>query len=144
MSWLFGKKKHQKDLPPDTTEQEQPSDPSDTFVCIEKKVTSEDSPGNGQQYPQGNLYPYIGGGTPYPLLPTNNLAKQNGQESVNYLSGVPFKLCKTLEYNMNSDLEIDSLRINEILSYIERIENQNYDYDFSIEQSVVAEMSSRD
>jgi len=44
---------------------------------------------------------------------------------------------------MNNDLEIDGLRINEITSFIERLENQNYNYDFSLEMGVIAEMDSR-
>lgn len=142
MSWLFGKKKHQKDWTPESTEEEQSSDTDQKFVWVENAISSTNL-GN-EQRPQGNLYPYIGNNTPYPTLPPNDCTMQSSHDSVNYLSDVPFKLCKRLESTMNSDLEIDSLKISEILSYIERIENQNYDYDFSVEQSVIAEMNSTD
>lgn len=144
MSWLFGKKKH-KDSPPDEQEERPPADPGDDFIVIERRRTSlppnvsdHDTP-----YPSG-LYPFIGGTPMNPTMSVDNLPKLTHQvDAPHYLSGVPFKLCKQLQSNMNNDLEIDSLRISEIMSFIERLENQNYDYDFSLETGVITEMDSR-
>ncbi|XP_028044712.1 uncharacterized protein LOC105836784 isoform X3 [Monomorium pharaonis] len=145
MSWLFGKKKH-KDSPPESRdEQEQPpGDPGDDFIVIEKRRTSLPSNvgDHGTPYPSG-LYPFIGGTSINPTISAGNLPKLTQQmDAPHYLSGVPFKLCKQLQSNMNNDLEIDGLRISEIMSFIERLENQNYDYDFSLETGVIAEMDS--
>lgn len=145
MSWLFGKKKH-KDSPPDSTEEEQSSrDQSDDFVVIEKRRTSlPPNVGDGNTPYPGGLYPFIGGTPTYPAMSTGNLPKLVQQaDAPHYLSGVPFKLCKQLQSNMNNDLDIDGLRISEILSFIERLGNQNYDYDFILEEGVITEMDSR-
>ncbi|XP_012224978.1 uncharacterized protein [Linepithema humile] len=149
MSWLFGKKKH-KDSPPDSRdEQEEQASTSqaDDFVVIEKRRTSlppnVGESGQGTPYPSG-LYPFIGGTPMNPAMSAGNLPKLSQQvDAPHYLSGVPFKLCRQLESNMNNDLEIDGLRINEILSFVERLENQNYDYDFSLETGVITEIDSR-
>lgn len=143
MSWFFGKKK-QKDSPPDSTEEEQPSADQDDFIVIEKRRTSlPPTVGTGDTpYPSG-LYPFIGGTPTYPAMSTGNLPKLSQQvDAPHYLNGVPFKLNKQLESNMNNDLEIDGLRISEISSFVERLDNQNYDYDFSLEESVITEMDS--
>lgn len=147
MSWLFGKKKH-KDSPPesrDEQEQQTSADSGDDFIVIERRRTSlpPNVGGQGTPYPSG-LYPLIGGTPMNPTMSTGDLPKLSQQaDAPHYLSGVPFKLCKHLESNMNNDLEIDGLRISEILSFIERLENQNYDYDFSLETGVITEMNSR-
>ncbi|XP_011635667.1 uncharacterized protein LOC105426233 isoform X2 [Pogonomyrmex barbatus] len=142
MSWLFGKKKH-KDSPPESRNEheEQPAvDSGDDFIIIEKRRTS--LPPNVSN--QG-LYPSLHDNTPMnPAMSTGNLPKLSQQvDAPHYLSGVPFKLCRQLESNMNNDLEIDSLRISEIMSFVERLENQNYNYDFSLENGVITEMDSR-
>ncbi|KAL6264653.1 hypothetical protein P5V15_004754 [Pogonomyrmex californicus] len=142
MSWLFGKKKH-KDSPPESRNEheEQPAaDPGDDFIIIEKRRTS--LPPNVSN--QG-LYPSLHDNTPMnPAMSAGNLPKLSQQvDAPHYLSGVPFKLCRQLESNMNNDLEIDSLRISEIMSFVERLENQNYNYDFSLENGVITEMDSR-
>lgn len=147
MSWLFGKKKH-KDSPPESRdEQEASAIQADDFVVIEKRRTSlppnVGEGGQGTPYPSG-LYPFIGGTPMNPAMSAGNLPKLSQQvDAPHYLSGVPFKLCKQLESNVNNDLEIDGLRINEILSFVERLENQNYDYDFSLETGVITEIDSR-
>lgn len=143
MSWFFGKKKHQKESPVESTEDLTSTTIENEFENVEKKMypvpqNSQD----GTPYPGGSLYPLISGASTYPTLPTDP-AKQNQQgDTQHYLSGVPFKLCKQLESNMNNDFEIDRLRANEILSFIQRIEKQNLDYDFSHEKSVITEMNS--
>lgn len=143
MSWFFGKKKH-KESPPDTTEEEQAAEAVDDFIMIEKRRTSLPPNVGSENAPlPSGLYPFIGGTPTCPAMSTGNLPKLSQQmDAPHYLSGVPFKLSKQLE-SMNNDFEIDSLRINEIMSYIERLENQNYDYDFSLEESVITEMNSR-
>ncbi|KAL6448259.1 hypothetical protein ACFW04_000319 [Cataglyphis niger] len=145
MSWLFGKKKH-KDSPPESRDEQQtPADSGDEFVVIERRRTSLPPNVDGQNtpYPSG-LYPFIGGTPMNPTMSAGNLPNLSQQvDAPHYLSGVPFKLCKHLESNMNNDLEIDGLRISEILSFIERLENQNYDYDFSLETGVISEMNSQ-
>ncbi|XP_032688345.1 uncharacterized protein LOC116852260 isoform X2 [Odontomachus brunneus] len=146
MSWFFGKKKH-KDSPPDSTEEEHPSgDQSDDFVVVERRRTSlPPNVGGESTSHHSGLYPLIGGTPTYPAMSTGNLPKLSQQmEAPHYLSGVPFKLCKKLQSNMNQDLDIDGLRISEILSFIERLESQNYDYDFALEEGVITEMDSRE
>ncbi|XP_020299865.1 uncharacterized protein LOC109863755 [Pseudomyrmex gracilis] len=146
MSWLFGRKKH-KDSPPssrDEQEEQLTSDLKDDFLVVEKRSSSLPSEVGNQDtsYPSG-LYPFIGGTPMNPALSDLNLPKRSQQVDVpHYLSGVPFKLCKQLESKLNDNLEIDGLRINEILSFVERLENQNYDYDFSLEANVIRELSS--
>jgi len=147
MSWLFGKKKH-KDSPLDSREEQEnqpPANPEDDFIVIEKRRTSlpPNVGGQGIPYPSG-LYPYIGGTPMNPTMSVGNLPKLSQQvDAPHYLSGVPFKLCRQLESNANADFEIDGLRIREISSFIERLEDQNYDYDFSLEKGVIREMDSR-
>ncbi|KAF7400807.1 hypothetical protein HZH66_005991 [Vespula vulgaris] len=143
MSWFFGKKKHHKESPVESTEDLSSSNIENEFVNVERQAypvpqNSQD----GTPYPGGGLYPLISGASTYPTLPTDS-TKQNQQgDTQHYLNGVPFKLCKQLENNMNNDFEIDRLRANEILSFIQRIEEQNLDYDFSHEKSVISEMNS--
>lgn len=125
MSWIFGKKKS-KESPVDV----------DRTVCQTPPIAQDGTP-----YPS-SLYPFIGGTPTYPS-PSSDLTKQSQQPDVqHYLSRVPFKLSKQLESNMNNDFEIDRLRVNEILSFVQRIEEQNFDYDFSLEKSVITEMNS--
>jgi len=147
MSWLFGKKKH-KDSPPESRDEqeERPSaNSADDFIVIERRRTSlpPNVSDQGTPYPSG-LYPFIGGTPLNPTMSVGNLPKLTQQvDAPHYLSDVPFKLCKQLDSNMNNDMEIDGLRISEIMSFIERLENQNYDYDFSLEMGVITEFNSR-
>lgn len=148
MSWLFGRKKQHKDSPSDSTEEEQVSNQSDDYEFVPNWTSSiqgNRSHDTTSTYPSGNLYPsYI---PPVPefrqVVPTDSSKDFNQGESTHYLNGVPFKLCKYLEINASNDFEIDQLRISEILSFIETIRNQNYDYNFALEESIVAEMNSR-
>ncbi|CAK9798604.1 hypothetical protein ANTQUA_LOCUS1655 [Anthophora quadrimaculata] len=143
MSWIFGRKKQQKDTLPDSTEEDQSLEQSDEFVHVPRWPGTN----TGQEtatYPSGNLYPYVPPVPELGQLSSGDSSKDLNQgDTAHYLNGVPFKLCKQLEYNMNNDSEIDNLRISEILSFIEKIEDQSYDYSFSLEESIVAEMSSR-
>lgn len=147
MSWLFGKKKRHKDSPPDSTEEEQSSSQSDGFdiISMPPAMPMDTSHNAAATHSSSNLYPYV---PPVPnfgqgLPPELNKDYNQGENAPHYLNGVPFKLCKRLEINTSNDFEIDSLRISEILSFIERIENRNYDYSFSLEESIMAEMNSR-
>ncbi|KAG7198837.1 hypothetical protein KM043_001805 [Ampulex compressa] len=147
MSWLFGKKKHQKDSPSEVMEEELSSTTrEDGFISIERRnprSPSNPTVGECSPYPEGGLYPFMGGMPTYPAVAPADSPKQHQQgDALHYLSGVPFKLCKRLEMFMEDDLEVDKLRVAEILSFIERLENQKYDYEFSVEESVVAEMNS--
>ncbi|XP_076244062.1 uncharacterized protein LOC143185179 isoform X2 [Calliopsis andreniformis] len=139
MSWLFGRKKHQKDSPPsESVEEENSSDQNEGFVVVKGPAPVPPSVGqDASGYPSGNLYPYIP-----TVIPSDSSKDHSHGDTMHYLSGVPFKLCKQLEINMNNDLVIDRLRIDEILSFVERIQSQNYDYNFSLEESVIAEMNS--
>ncbi|XP_034175677.1 uncharacterized protein LOC117602155 [Osmia lignaria lignaria] len=145
MSWLFGRKKHHKDSPPDTTEEDQSLGQPDDYVVVNKwpnpmpPNTAHDS----LPYPGGHLYPSVPPVSDYSgVLLDDSSIESNQGENAHYLNGVPFKLCKRLDNNMNNNLEIDKLRISEMLSFIERIRNQDYDYSFSVEESVVAEMNN--
>ncbi|KAK2584194.1 hypothetical protein KPH14_006619 [Odynerus spinipes] len=127
MSWFFGKKKHHKESLAESFED---------LTTIPPNIPEE------TPQPSTGLYPLISGVPTYPI-PSTDLPKQNQQADVqHYLNGVPFKLCKQLENNMNNDFEIDRLRVNEIMSFINRIEEQNFDYEFSLEKSVISEMNS--
>ncbi|KYN01845.1 PREDICTED: uncharacterized protein LOC108774759 [Cyphomyrmex costatus] len=145
MSWLFGKKKH-KDSPPERDEQEErhTTDLRDDFIVIERRTSLPSNIGDQNTPYPNRLYPLLDGTSMNPTVSADNLPKLTQQlDASHYLSDVPFKLCKQLQSNMNSDLEIDSLRISEIMSFIERLENQNYNYDFSLETGVITEMDSR-
>lgn len=150
MSWFFGRKKQHKDSPPDSTEEDQPSSQNDGFEMFPSwsaaTPTNKGHDGTWVPYPSGNLYPYVPAVSEFgqPLPPDDSSKDFNqGENAPHYLNGVPFKLCKRLEISANNDFEIDQLRIGEILSFIGRIENQNYDYSFSLEEGIMAEMNSR-
>nr|XP_012154439.1 PREDICTED: uncharacterized protein LOC100875024 isoform X2 [Megachile rotundata]XP_012154446.1 PREDICTED: uncharacterized protein LOC100875024 isoform X2 [Megachile rotundata] len=139
MSWFFGRKKHQKDSPTDSAEEEQSSGQADDYVLVNEwpnpmppSVTAG----------SGSLYPSVPPVSDYGGSLTGDSKDFNQGDQPHYLTGVPFKLCKRLDSNLNNDFELDKLRISEMLSFIERIRNQNYDYSFSVEESVVAEMNS--
>ena len=134
MSWFFGKKKHHKESPPDSPEETSTS-ANDDYIIIEKHANPM-SPTSWSS--SGGLYPDLGNGsagpTTVPSTPTqpqlNSVA-----DNVNYLQGVPFKLNKIFD----NDFEIDRLRVDEIMSFVLRIKNEDYDYDFSLERSTIIE-----
>lgn len=144
MSWLFGRKKHQKESPTDSAEEELQTDQNEGFVHV-KKAPAPPPPvqGSGSSQANAGLYPDLDGTGTYPTNPQASLNNRSNQEAPHYLSGVPFKLCRQLERDINDDLEIDKLRIGEIVSFIDRIDGQNFDYTFELEQSVIAEMESQ-
>jgi len=135
MSWFFGKKKHHRESPPDTPEETVPSQAED-YIIVEK----QDNPLSPTSGMGGGLYPYLGDGpaVPAPYPPIAGQHNVLPGESQNYLHGVPFKLSKSFD----NDFEIDRLKIDEILSFVIGVKNEDYDYDFSLESSVINEMES--
>ncbi|XP_076375157.1 uncharacterized protein LOC143258843 [Megalopta genalis] len=141
MAWLFSWKKNQKVEPAEDTGTEEDNA---EYVFVEKKrqapLPPSQSDQSGPGYPTGNLYPYIPPGSEFSSMTIDPTVNQG--ESTRFLNDIPFKLCKRLEIQKNNDLEIDRLRINEIVSFIERIESNDYNYSFSVEEGVTAEMNS--
>ena len=144
MSWFFGKKKQHRESPPETPQEHTPSD--DNFIFVEQNNQPSSNP--------GNLYPSLNNDVsnfhisnpvaPYPMMPNQLVVKQSSQDGhTSYMGGVPFKFCRELERSMNEDLVIDKLRLNEIHSFIERINVQHYNYSFNTERSVISEMNSQ-
>ncbi|XP_076223229.1 uncharacterized protein LOC143174470 [Nomia melanderi] len=143
MSWLFGWKKHQKGSPQESTEETKGSDRNEDYVFVDDAPASLPThpyARNAPGYPTENLYPLVPPVSEYSSLSIDTASNQG--ESSRYLNDIPFKLCKQLEIIENNDFEVDRLRVGEILSFIERIENDDYSYNFSVEESVVAEMNS--
>lgn len=139
MSWFFGKKKHHKDSPPDSPEEEVPPEQGEDFIFIERRNPGANTGDNGAR--SSGLYPSISGLPYYPPMPQTNNLQQNPQvDSQSYLNSIPFKYGKDLEKSLHSDMDIDRLRVNEIMSFIERVQKENTEYSFSIEKSVIAEM----
>ncbi|KZC05442.1 PREDICTED: uncharacterized protein LOC107193855 [Dufourea novaeangliae] len=140
MSWLFGRKKDQKEPSLEPTEEEQTSREDEGYVFVEKRPAPPVPPRVGQtatEFPTGDYISSISGYSSLSIHSSNNQG-----ESTHYLNDVPFKLCKQLESSMKNDFEIDRLRIGEILSFIERIQTDSYNYNFSLEEGVIAEMNS--
>lgn len=137
MSWFFGKKKHQRDSPPSSPEPENPGQ-GDGFIFVERRGNEV------PEAPQGGegLYPNIGNVPQYPPMPAVPKQTVSVDPIQNILNDLPFKLCKQLVSNVNDDIEIDRHRVNEILSYILRLENEEILYDFSVEKNVINEMNS--
>lgn len=139
MSWFFGKKKH-RDSPPDSPEDQ--GAPDEGYIFVEKK--NQAGP-NSDNLPS-NLYPSLNTeALPYPpALPGSSIVKQGSLDNqMGYLSCISFKLCHTLERSRNDDLVIDQLRLDEIASFIKRVNVDNYDYTFSLERSVISELDSQ-
>ena len=144
MSWFFGKKK-QKDSPPDTPSNEpSSSNQNDDYIFVEKRSNLYPAINDeGAENFNSGLYPPIRGGLPYPA-PAPSLTKQSSTTDFhNIINDIPFKLCPRLEKSMNNDLDIDTLRINEISHFIERIKSSDSKYDFNVENSVISEMNSQ-
>ena len=141
MSWFFGKKKHHKDSPPSSPEEEAPVEQGDEFIFIERRNPGPNPGDNGAR--SSGLYPSISGLPFYPPMPAQNNLPQNPQmDTQNYLNCIPFKYGEDLQKSILSDMDIDRLRVNEIMSFIERIQNEDTGYDFQVEKSVIAEMES--
>ncbi|XP_078046165.1 uncharacterized protein LOC144474777 [Augochlora pura] len=138
MAWLFPWKKNQK-VEDNGTEED-----DGEYIFVEKKRQAPLPPPqpdqSGPGYPTGSLYPYIPPVAEYSSMTIDPAANQG--ESTRFINDIPFKLCKRLNVLINNDFEIDRLRINEILTFIQRIESNDYSYSFSVEEGVTAEMNS--
>lgn len=140
MSWLFGKKKH-RESPPETPNEPANAGSDDSFIFVERR----ENPSNPQN---PNLYPMLNNMSMYPPMPVHPSAsavtKQISQDSSNSdLSLIPFKFCKALERSRNNDFDIDKLRVGEIESFLKRIDQENYSYEFQLERSIINEMNSQ-
>ncbi|KAK0174855.1 hypothetical protein PV327_010576 [Microctonus hyperodae] len=151
MSWLFGKKKH-KESPTDSSEEASGSNQSDDYIIVERRgnpfdpnITSLNennsiAGGSGNS----NIYPYLDVTKMPPPLPSSSSSSSFDQQddilgdTQTYLNVIQFQLSKQLD----NDYEIDRINVDEILSYILRIKNEEFDYDFSLEKSVITEISS--
>ncbi|XP_012269353.1 uncharacterized protein LOC105693783 isoform X1 [Athalia rosae] len=143
MSWFFGKKK--RDSPPSSPEEEDPpAGNGDGFIFVERRSNQPQGPATNEGWdpPPGNLYPSINNIPQYPPPQNTSLPKQNIDPIQNMLNDLPFKLCKQLEHNVSDDIEVDMNHVDEILSWILRLENENVTYDFAVENSVISEMDS--
>ncbi|XP_058791877.1 uncharacterized protein LOC131664632 [Phymastichus coffea] len=139
MSWFFGKKKH-RELSPNSPEEQGP--PDDGYIFVEKR--NPVAPNADDR--TSSLYPSLDiAALPYPPgLPGASVVKQGSLDNqINYLNCISFKLSNLLEKSMNDDLVIDQLRLDEIVSFIQRIKLDNYDYTFSLERNVISELNSQ-
>nr|CAD7405094.1 unnamed protein product [Timema cristinae] len=138
-SWFGGRK---KSLDGENSEGENSNadvnDQDDTFVFIERKQNLP--PNNSEMYP--NLLPY-------PLAPTTATQPQSNErdsnttgniQTQNFLSGVPFKLSSSALYN----LQPSTFEADQASQLLERLKVAEFDYDFSVENSVLMEESSKD
>ncbi|XP_044001978.1 uncharacterized protein LOC122848165 [Aphidius gifuensis] len=150
MSWLFGKKK-QKESPTDSAEETTSVGPSqpDDYIIIEKQgnpfAPMNPASGSVSSSSGNSLYPYLNDGSMnYPSVPSTipqQINNNNNQiEQQNYLTGVPFKLSKQFDDDQNN--EIERLKIDEIISYYSRVNVDNFNYDFGLEESVINELES--
>nr|CAD7204576.1 unnamed protein product [Timema douglasi] len=114
------------------------NDQDDAFVFIERKQNLP--PNNSELYP--NLLPY-------PLAPTTATQPQTVErdsnttgniQTQNFLSGVPFKLSSSALYN----LQPSTFEADQASQLLERLKVAEFDYDFSVENSVLMEESSKD
>lgn len=91
----------------------------------------------------GNLYPSVSGlgppGLPYPQRPAPPVPRANSTDpSFHYLSGVPFSMSKELQ--MASNKNTFAIEIGDLLAFVmNKINMKKYDYDFSVEKSVLKE-----
>ncbi|XP_011303804.1 uncharacterized protein [Fopius arisanus] len=139
MSWLFGRKKT-KDSPSDSGEETASN--IDDYILVEKQVNAPSPVGGAGADPTKNfgLYPYLpqNSSTNVPQIPSNVSSLDILCDAPNYLPCIKFQLNKMLE----NDVEMDRIHADEILSFILRIKSENYDYDFSLENSVINEMAT--
>nr|CAD7462971.1 unnamed protein product [Timema tahoe] len=136
-SWFSGRKKS-----PDRENSEEGENlnadldgQDDAFVFIERKQNLP--PDNSELYP--NLLPY-------PLAPTTATQPQSIEresnttgtiQTQNFLSGVPFKLSSSALYN----LQPSTFEADQASQLLERLKVAEFDYDFSVENSVLMEES---
>nr|CAD7590376.1 unnamed protein product [Timema genevievae] len=138
-SWFSGRKKS-----PDRDNSEEGENPNadldsqdDTFVFIERK---RNLPADNSE-----LYPNL---LPYPLAPTTATQPQSIEresnttgtiQTQNFLSGVPFKLSSSALYN----LQPSTFEADQASQLLERLRVAEFDYDFSVENSVLMEETEK-
>lgn len=141
MSWFFGKKKV-KDSPPDSGEEASSSTSNaDDYILVERQTNLPPSiaggPGNDPSIKPFGLYPHLQDQPMNPPAIPSNLSQMDVLcDMTRYLQCVKFQLNKKFE----NDIEIDRLHADEILSFILKVKSDDYDYDFSLENSVINEM----
>ncbi|KAJ8683065.1 hypothetical protein QAD02_018857 [Eretmocerus hayati] len=134
---FFGKKKNRESPPSSPEEGTPPSD--DNFVFIEKR--GQTGPDSENKTP--SLYPSLTNIDAYPSVPIPAVRQISQDSHTSDLSTIQFKLCRELQRSMNDDLVIDKLRLDEIVSFMRRINQRDYEYEFTVERSVIAEMNSQ-
>ncbi|XP_015124220.1 uncharacterized protein LOC107046189 [Diachasma alloeum] len=142
MSWLFGRKKV-RDSPPDSGEEASSSTSHiDDYILVERQTNPPSSivggHGNDTSTKSFGLYPFL---PQDQSINASTLSSNISQMDIlcdapRYLHCIKFQLNKTFE----TDIEIDRLHADEIFSFILRIKSEDYDYDFSLETSVINEM----
>ncbi|KAK0085941.1 hypothetical protein PV325_008042 [Microctonus aethiopoides] len=149
MSWLFGKKKH-KESPTDSSEEASGSNQSDDYIIVERRGNPFDpniaslNENNSGSSGNSNIYPFLDVTKMPPPLPSSSSSSSfNQQDDIlgdtqTYLNVIQFQLSKQFD----NDYEIDRINVDEISSYILRIKDEEYNYDFSLEKSVITEIST--
>ncbi|XP_004923683.1 uncharacterized protein LOC114250160 [Bombyx mandarina] len=91
--------------------------------------------------PRGSIYPSVGpGSSPYPQrpAPAAPLPRPRAEQPFHYLQGVPFSMSKELQMSANKDSY--AREISDLLAFLtNKITMNNYEYDFSVERSVIKE-----
>lgn len=107
--------------------------PGDSFVIVSP------TPSGGGLYPNvsGNFGP--GAPAPFPSRPAPPTPmKQASVENFHYLQGVPFAMSKELQMATNKDAF--ATEISDLLAFLtNKVNIDDYDYDFSMEKSVLKE-----
>ncbi|XP_063975228.1 uncharacterized protein LOC135161510 [Diachasmimorpha longicaudata] len=144
MSWLFGRKKV-KDSPPDSGEDTSPStNHADDYILVERQTNSPSSivgaHENDSSIKSFGLYPFVpqDQSANISAFPSHVAQMDILCDASKYLHSIKFQLNKTFE----NYLEIDSVQAHEIFSFILRIKKEDYNYDFSLETSVINEMAT--
>ncbi|CAH0692101.1 unnamed protein product [Spodoptera exigua] len=93
--------------------------------------------------PRSNLYPNVAGGgsstyVPRPAPPAPTARTVLVDPTFHYLQGVPFAMSKTLQ--MASKKDTFATEITDLLAFLtSKVNMSGYDYDFSVERSVLKE-----
>lgn len=92
--------------------------------------------------PSHGLYPAIGGmgaPSPYPQRPAPAIPRANSADhNFHYLQGVPFSMSRELQMASNKDSF--AIEIGDLLAFVmNKVKVARYEYDFSVEKSVLKE-----
>lgn len=131
LSSIFGKRKPSP-VEDSSTSPFSIAKPEDGYVMIEPAPSS------------GGMYPNIGGtGYTYPTRPAPSVPANpaiNIPDNFHYMQGVPFSLSR--EMQMASNKDSFAIEIGDLLAFATKKMNLNsYNYDFSVEKSVLKECS---